>query len=478
MAFCKFSSQLVNSSSVSIDASFLNDYLPVAPESCVKIYLFGLLKCYNASANDNNIENFVNVLGYTKEDILSAFHYWQEQNLVQIINVEPFEVRYLPVKNSLGVLKKFKKDKYASFNISAQEIIEDRMISPNEYNEYYSLMESMEIEQAAMLMIIKYCADVKGKNINYPYIITVAKNWAYEGIRTSKDVEQKLNDLNLISQDLTDIAKALKYKGTIAIEYKDNYVKWKDNLGYDLGTIIYVAKNIKDKTRYKFESLDARLNKYFELNLKSIKEIEEYEANKGYLEELSRKIISRLRAKFYDVSTLSEVYLIDWIKKGYNEDTLMFVADFCMKKGKRDITQMDETINKLHKLGLISIDSINKYLSDLISVDQKIKEIINNHELNRKVTSYDRENYKTWTEDWNMSDEMIQYASSLAVGKSNVFSYINKILSNWHQNNIHTLSEAKKNEPKVDVANKMVTCHSFSKDDFDALFDNLDEVEL
>ena len=250
MAFCKFSSQLVNSSSINIDASFLNDYLPIAPESCIKIYLFGLLKCYNSSANDNTLDNFVSVLNYSKEDILSAFHYWQEQNLVQIISVEPFEVRYLPVKNSLGVLKKFKKDKYTSFNLSAQEIIEDRMITPNEYNEYYSVMESMDIDQAAMLMIMKYCADTKGKNINYPYIITVAKNWAYEGIKTSKDVEQKLNELNLISKDLSDIAKALKYKGNIAIEYKDNYVKWRDSLGYELGTILYVANNQKEKTKY------------------------------------------------------------------------------------------------------------------------------------------------------------------------------------------------------------------------------------
>ena len=478
MAFCKFSSQLVNSSSINIDASFLNDYLPIAPESCIKIYLFGLLKCYNSSANDNTLDNFVSVLNYSKEDILSAFHYWQEQNLVQIISVEPFEVRYLPVKNSLGVLKKFKKDKYTSFNLSAQEIIEDRMITPNEYNEYYSVMESMDIDQAAMLMIMKYCADTKGKNINYPYIITVAKNWAYEGIKTSKDVEQKLNELNLISKDLSDIAKALKYKGNIAIEYKDNYVKWRDSLGYELGTILYVANNQKEKTKYKFETLDAKLNKYFELNLKSIQEIEEYESNKDYLESLAKKLITRLRARFYDVATLSEVYLIDWLKKGYSEDTLMFIADFCMKKNKRDILQMDETINKLYKLGLTNIDSIGKYLNDLIAIDQKIKEIINAHELNRKVTSYDRENYKIWTVDWKMPDELINYASFLAVGKSNVFSYINKILSNWYQNKIHTLEEAKKNQPKIEPNTNTVTCHSFSKDDLDALFDNLDEVEL
>ena len=70
MAFCKYSSSLINSETISIDAKFLNDYLAIAPDECLKVYLFGLLKCQNSAGRDNSIDNFVNVLNLSKEDVM------------------------------------------------------------------------------------------------------------------------------------------------------------------------------------------------------------------------------------------------------------------------------------------------------------------------------------------------------------------------------------------------------------------------
>ena len=101
MAFCKYSSSLVDSATISIDAKFLNDYLPVAPESCLKVYLYGLLKCQNSAGYDNTLESFEENLGITKEDVINCFLYWQDQNLVQVLETDPIEVRYLPTKDNL-----------------------------------------------------------------------------------------------------------------------------------------------------------------------------------------------------------------------------------------------------------------------------------------------------------------------------------------------------------------------------------------
>ena len=73
MAFCKFSTGFIAESSIVLDSMFLNDYVPYAPESCLKVYLFGLAKCYNSTSYDNTIENFEKVLNLSKEDIISSF---------------------------------------------------------------------------------------------------------------------------------------------------------------------------------------------------------------------------------------------------------------------------------------------------------------------------------------------------------------------------------------------------------------------
>ena len=157
MAFCKYSTSLISEGTISIDIKFLNDYVPIAPENCLKVYLFGLLKCQNSAGYDNTIENFENVLGLSREDIISAFLYWQDQNLVQVLETDPIEIRFLPTKDNIKNLKKIDSKKYATFVNEIQEIISGRQINPNEFYKYIDFVETYHIQPCDFNMIVKYC---------------------------------------------------------------------------------------------------------------------------------------------------------------------------------------------------------------------------------------------------------------------------------------------------------------------------------
>ena len=127
MAFCKYSTEYVASSKTEIDNIFINDYLPFAQAEFVKVYIYGLYKCNNASAFDNTIEAFAKHLNMSEEDVIGAFEFWQKQGLVQILNTHPIEVRYIPLKNVLNSNKLFKPDKYQTFNQQAQELFQGKI---------------------------------------------------------------------------------------------------------------------------------------------------------------------------------------------------------------------------------------------------------------------------------------------------------------------------------------------------------------
>ena len=55
MAFCKFSTEHSSANSIIIDNAFVADYIPYAPDSCTKVYLYGLLKCQDS---ENNKKHF------------------------------------------------------------------------------------------------------------------------------------------------------------------------------------------------------------------------------------------------------------------------------------------------------------------------------------------------------------------------------------------------------------------------------------
>lgn len=484
MAFCKYSSSLINQGTINLDIKFLNDYVPIAPENCLKVYLFGLLKCQNSASYDNTIENFENVLGLSREDIISAFLYWQDQNLVQVLETDPLEVRFLPTKDNIKNLKKIDNKKYASFVAELQDIISGRQINPNEFYKYIDFVESYHIQPCDFNMIVKYCVDKKGNNINCNYILTVARIWADEGIRTAEKIEEKIESLTLLTSDISQVAKALKFKGNLSIEHQQMYEKWTKVLGFNLNNILLLAKKVSTKTKnYSFEMLDKNLTKYYELKLMSFAEIEEYEANKSDLINLARDINKALGVYYESVENEVETYVIPWLNKGFNDQSLLQIANFCFKSNIRTLDGMDQTILKFSKLGLVTMSSIDSHLSEVVATDKKIKEILTKLGIDRRVNSFDRSFYRNWTYSYKFGDDIIDYAITLSVGKNNGMQYANALLTDWSNKNLTSLSQVKKQTPKVDVSGnsferKSFVVRSYSEEEVNALFDNLDEVNL
>ncbi|MGD9901071.1 MAG: DnaD domain protein [Spirochaetales bacterium] len=480
MSFCKLSSEFVINSSTNIDNVFINEYLPSAPDSCVKVFLYGLYKCGHATSGDNSIESFAKVLNLSAEDIESAFLYWQEQGLVQIISTDPIEVRYLPIKASLNKVKKFDEAKYASFNLELQEIIENRMITPTEYQEYYSLMEIFKLEPTALIMIIKYATEIKGKNVGYKYITTIAKNWAYEGVKTAAEVEEKLLEFESNSGHILEILKILGVHRPASFEERQMFIKWTKEFDFLLDDILLVAKTLNKKGG--MSALDAKLAKYYELKLLSYTEIKSYESEKDNMYSLAKDITKNIGVYYENLTQIVETYIADWLKKGYSNETLLNIAEYCFKHSIRTLEGMNNVVLKFYKLGLVNLESIEQYIAELIDTDNQIKQVLNACGLLRNVNSWDRDYYKTWTANWNFNLDIVMYACELAVGKSNPVQYVNKILSSWHEKGITTLEKAKEESVSLTATTiattKKMRSRNYSNEELNALFDNLDEVDI
>ena len=174
-----------------LDNAFLNEFLPQASGDDVKVYLYGLNLCSNPNVEDNNLDTICKTLSLSEDEIVKSFSYWQEMGLVQIVSTNPLEIRYLPIRAHSGSSKLRDKSKYKDFNKQMQQVITGRMITPNEFNEYYTLIEVYHFEPEAIVLIAKYCTTIKSPSINYPYILAVAKDFASQGLKTVVTVEER-----------------------------------------------------------------------------------------------------------------------------------------------------------------------------------------------------------------------------------------------------------------------------------------------
>lgn len=480
MAFCKYSIDMLANNSTEVDNIFINNYLPYADSTSVKVYLYGLYKCQNADSHDNTLENFASELNLSVEEIEKAFTYWQEQGLVQILQVIPFEVRFLPISDVLNNTKKYNAKKYESFNAQAQEILAGRMITPNEYREYYDIIERFHMEKEALLMIIKYCVNIKGENVGYAYITTIAKDWANQKILTAKQVDDRLLEFETLRSSIEFLCKTLNLKRTATIEERALYQKWTQE-GFDDEVLIYVAKRCKAKNKATFAYLDSTLDKYYAQKLFTTNEIELYEAGKAEAVALAKQITKNLGLYYENIEPVVDNYIFNWLNLGFSQQMLAEISNYCFKTNVRTLEGLDKVLEKFHKLGILTEQGLSQYFDEVLAVDKKIKQILESLGLSRNVNQFDRDKYKIWKEVWLMPDDVIDYACTLAQGKDQPMQYLASLLASFHDKNIKTLDDAKHSFdilPSKDTKSNFSTGRSYSREEMNALFQSIDEIEI
>ncbi len=482
MPFCKISNDLQFNNTVNVENIFILEFLPYLSDKAVKVYLYGLYLCY--SNEENSIESFAKKLSIPEFEVEAAFKELEAIGAVNIINKEKFEIQYIMLRHSQGASKKYKPEKYADFNQSIQKLFPDKMITLNEYNEYYHLIETLHIEPSALLMIAQYCIKIKGANVGFRYILSVARNWAELGITTTADVEEKLMNLELTNSELKAVLKALSIRREPTVEDRNFYQIWTQEIGFKKDVVIAVAKKYKSKAN--FEKLDGVLKNYRALNLFTLEDIENYNQNRDKLFNLAREINTTLGVYYQSLDAIVETYIVKWTAKGFGEEGLLQIADLCFKRSVRTLEGMEQVVNKLFKSGVVSDESVLKYIQALRSDDEQIKKVFEAAGIDKVITSWDRDIYRTWTYSWLMPIDVILYAASLSADKTQQMTYMNRLLSEWNSKNLKTLDKIKKAETKnfsSKTDNKFIegvmTRQQSEAETFETnLFDNINDTDI
>ena len=477
MAFCSFDKEAVKNLSTSVDNYYITEFMPEASGDAVKVYLYGLYLCKDAESSFS-VSDFAKSLYMDEQLVKDYFRYWEDYDAVTIISEEPFTVRYMQL-TVLGKPKKFKSGKYDDFNKSVQSLITERMISTNEFVDYFTVMEEHGISQEAMLMIVRYCVDLKGANIGGKYIVAVAKSFAERGITTVSMLEAELNDYNNFVGDLNKVLSAMNIKKKADIDDYNLYDKWIKELNFTAESIVFVAKKQKIKT---FALLDKVMTELYQAKKFTAKEIENYFLEKEKITELSKTLLRELSVYVEVVTPVIENYVNPWLSLGFLPDTLVFIANYCFKRRRRSLEAMDDTVKSLYQKGLVTLSAIGDYIKNRAKEDEFIKELLHLTATDRLPNDWDRKSVLAWRE-WGFDDEMIKRAAALAGGKTNPLVYMNTILSNWKTEGILTPdkipsapsdSSAKAARGSQHTANE----RTYTKEELDKLIDDIDDINF
>lgn len=480
MAFCDKEKQLIDSGVTVIDNKFILNFLPDAPDKCVAVYLLGLTLTESGGA-DNSCETIARKTNLSQEEVMAAFLYWEELGLVHITADNPPKVLYLSMRDSVST-KKIKASKYTKFNKDMQSAIEGRMLTPNEFNEYYTFLEDTTFQPEALVAVAKYCVALKGKDINYRYILTVARNQLAKGATTLEVVQDNLNSQQKYDEDLKLVFKVLGLTRKFDHQDRELYEKWTKDFGFTQDVVIAVAKNCNRKS---MDKLDATLVEYYKKSALSLAEIEHYQTEKQHYTQLAISVNRALGLYYQSVDAIVDEYVVGWVSKGYDDETLLAIAKYAFRSGVRTLAGFAKVIDKLYKNGITTLVALDGYLQSIAAQDELIKEVLQNAGLERNVTNNDRALYRTWTALWNMPQDVICFVAQKSAGSVSPTAYVNKVLSAYKQKGIFSLAQAQAEKQstateapvKRAVIGKDLERRVYTDEQLNSLFTALDETE-
>jgi len=150
LALCKHSDKNHIFDVTPVENLFIHEFMLKAPGDFVKVYLFGLMQCYNPDCTQNTIPAFSRALGLENTDVENAFRYWERQGLLTIVedakgelSIEFHNIKDLLYNKGLSTEKPIYK--YRDFNQNLQLIFDKRLLSPQEYLRIYDWIEVLNL---------------------------------------------------------------------------------------------------------------------------------------------------------------------------------------------------------------------------------------------------------------------------------------------------------------------------------------------
>jgi DnaD/phage-associated family protein len=295
-----FFKQIVNLDlgEIAIENIFINDFMPAANGTFVKVYLLGYKYATDGTEVTNNtISKHLNI---PLSDVINAWSFWKKKGIIKIHNtdenklnfdVEFCSLRQLYIENNFStkskpvseeikytrntdvLLEMQKNDDIRKMFRELNEIIH-RELQPNEKLKVLNLIERYNMDILVIIQAFHYSVEKKNnKNINY--ISAIIRNWYDDGIVTYKDLEDHFNKNSDRYKFYNSIYKTLGYnKLLVSAGDKELIDKWLDNYKLENDFILkIVTESTKKTSNINMNFVDKIVTTAYEKNINTIDEL-------------------------------------------------------------------------------------------------------------------------------------------------------------------------------------------------------------
>lgn len=452
-----------------VENQFILDYLPAARGDYIKVYLYGLMRCYHPE-EDMSLARMSHELNMTEEEIEAAFRYWERKRLVRRISDKPPQWQYVNIKQKNLIMDDDDPDpEYEEFSSAVYEAFDKvRRLHGSELAACFEWRESLKLPTEVIVMLLNHMVQVKGRNFRIGDAEKVAMQMADENIRTVDAAEEFFSRDEAAYKGMKKVLKKLGKNYNPSEAQMSLYRKWTLEWHFS-HEAIEAAVELTAKGDPNLGYLDGILN--------SLRQ--EYGDGKGITPEMIRK--STLKAEGFR-QVLSELgrgevsqrnlKLYDQMLALYPQEVILIAARECGHNGK-EISDILKLLQSWKEKGLDSLRDVEEYVQafhDQTALIKELRSIWGTDEA--RIGKADRSLVSKWEHEYGFSREMILAVAKYAAEAKQPMAYLDRILTDYRNKGIFTPEQAEKErkETKPDGKKKtgrMVLAQDFTQRSYD-----------
>ena len=173
-----------------------------------------------------------------------------------------------------------------------------------------------------------------------------------------------------------------------------------------------------------------------------------------------------------------------WFKKyGFDEPVMIALFRYCLERSALHRNYIQAVAEGWHKNNIKTYTDLENYYAKQEKLSLIKKQISKKLRLSRPLTQYESAYIEKWVVDYSYTMDIIEIALKKTTSKSNFsFDYLDKLISNWHEHNLHTTTDVNNYLAQMKIQNqnkktleKQTNYKSFEQrtyNDLDSLYAN------
>ena len=429
MAFLSFDHGAVVYGATPVENMFLLEYLPTAPDDCLRVYLYARLLCGHPEMG-GSVSDVASALRLPDEAVEDAFRYWEREGLVRRLSDHPPTYALLPMRGA-GAASEMDQHYYQfrDFNASLQRLFGD-VILHGEVSIPQEWVTVFGYTAEAALKIVEYGLtglrySRKTPRATLRKLDNTAREWSERGARTLADVERMIAEK---SGDMRMAEAVLKRFGLRRRPTEDELAlarKWR-GWGFETEAILEGCAAMTNAQNPSFAYLDRVLEgRYLQTD-----------ANFAALREVLRELGTSAQPTPETLRRYAR-----FLEAGFEAGTVTAAAVALNAQNRHRFEDLERLLAQWAEKGLFRVDAAEAYLQRQRTLQAEMIELLRLAGSDRTPGLADIALFEGWKA--RFSPEMLRLAAEQSRGKGAAVAAIDKLLAAWEKEGVATPDQAR-----------------------------------